>query len=503
MGKRIEEGPINNDDELDEETMSSSSQQQQRPTGPSRKPTKQFVAHSKRNASTTRLNKLKTPEEFRRIKSTDNVMLKRNKSKNKMHQLTAATTTKDSQERGDSNQNQEYSDDTSEQNYTENRRHNNGGILQLEHEDSDDDEQPIQSETPPKDTNTDNNDIPQQPPVTPPGGEASTNNKSHTLPVEEEHKVAPPSQGAENNPDASVTTPQKMSESESESEWKPSILLQSPAPRPQLTTETVLAVSEMSPSNEVFPRSSGSNGSDSDMKSTFLDKSASSADLRTTTTRTQQKLWLQRDLNLPHQQHQSSLSSLLLTTEQRREFERISKEYQSVRNFYSPVVGSLERLKNDRFKIGQNNNMIPKTRKGNKQSNGSSSNNNLSGSSRSGSPTSSDYYSSGLSQSLPKRVSSLSATTLKSPTTPSNTWHAVSPTYSSNIAYLLNRMWMEGTSGSGSESDNNNDPENNSQQNNNTNNKNSSSSPTFSGNAPSINSQAQLVNARIRQQAAA
>ncbi|KAA8909902.1 hypothetical protein TRICI_004339 [Trichomonascus ciferrii] len=409
---------------------------QQKP-GHTRKPTKQFVAHSKRNASTTRLNKLKGPEEFRRIKSTDNVVLRRNKSKNKisqLHSLHKADVSSPGRE-----------EEGNKESVVPNRQRS-GGILQLEHEDSDDEEC----------------EEDQQRPVD--KKEADREKQVNPSVAMGEGTISPPDEGS-----PVPTKETKDSSDSSAADWKPSFVLNSPAPKPQLTTETVVAVSDMSPSQEYFPTTPRQRQHDAE-PATFLDKTASAADLRSTTTRTQQKLWLQRDLNPP--QHPSS--SMLLTTEQRKEFERISKEYMSIRKFFSPVVRSLERLQH---RQAHGHSMIPKSRKSTKFKSASSA----------GSPVDS----SGLSQSFPKRVNSLSATTLKSPSTPSNTWHTASPTYTSNIAYLLNRMWTD----DGSDS-NQHETENSSNQNGS--NK-STSSPTFAGNAPPINSQAQLVNARIRQ----
>lgn len=423
---------------------------QQRP-GHARKPTKQFVAHSKRNASTTRLNKLKGTEEFRRIKSTDNVVLRRNKSKNKINQLHSLHKADvGSPGRGDEEDNKEKDAPS---------RQRSGGILQLEHEDSDDEEYEEEQRRQQQ----------QQQPIN--KKEASPETQAQASPSVEaaaEGTITPPDEGSP--APAKKTKDSSSSSSASAAEWKPSFVLNSPAPKPQLTTETVVAVSDMSPSQEYFPTPRSSNQHQYDSEPAFLDKTTSTADLRSTTTRTQQKLWLQRDLNPP--QHPSS--SMLLTTEQRKEFERISKEYMSIRNFFSPVVSSLERLQHRQT---HGHSMIPKSRKSNKLKPGSSA----------GSPVDP----SGLSQSFPKRVNSLSATTLKSPSTPSNTWHTASPTYTSNIAYLLNRMWTDDGSDSHQHETENTSNQNGSNK--------SASSPTFAGNAPPINSQAQLVNARIRQ----
>ncbi|ANB14506.1 Tco89p [Sugiyamaella lignohabitans] len=152
------------------------------------------------------------------------------------------------------------------------------------------------------------------------------------------------------------------------------------------------------------------------------------------TTRTQQKLWLQRQ-SIDHPP--TPTSTMSLTSEQRRDFERITKEFINVRRYQSPIAEAVDRIRNRRQP--QVSSVALQNRKKRPDTNNSS-----------------DPYSN-LSQSLPKRVTSLSATTLNESngfptdnTNASNTWKSVTTTTAASaanvgsVAYKLTKIWNEG-----------------------------------------------------------
>ena len=281
-----------------------------------------------------------------------------------------------------------------------------------------------------------------------------------------------------------------------DSKFKPVMIRNSLCP-PQISTETVVAVA--TPGSEHSFRSSSTSSSPTKnskqaeeevIKSKFLDSSpmlvpnnpikhrsswihheanetppAHYREAQDTTTRTQQRLWLLRESI----DHPPSENSILYTVEQRREFERVTKEFLTLRKFVNPLTESVERLRTVR--VSNNNATVgtiplvnPKQRR-----------------SSAGSPPEAE-----LENSF-KRVSSLSAITLNnlvqqqqqheqhqqhksqqlqliqqqqqsSPASspPNNTtWHSRDVTESTagsaaaeirSATYLLHRLWKEGWS---------------------------------------------------------
>jgi hypothetical protein len=141
-----------------------------------------------------------------------------------------------------------------------------------------------------------------------------------------------------------------------------------------------------------------------------------------TTTRTQQKLWLQKQSI----EHPPAIGSALQTSEQRRELDRISREYANIRNFCNPVVESLERIRSRR-----RGPTVPVPLKNAKRS---------------------DPYE-GLNNSLPQRVNSLTATTVNETNSSldrNENWKYVTSNTAASAAgvgsvtYLLNKMWTDG-----------------------------------------------------------
>jgi hypothetical protein len=232
-------------------------------------------------------------------------------------------------------------------------------------------------------------------------------------------------------------------------EFKPLLLPNSPAP-PKLSTETVVAIAaDSSPPKQQHgetlhslsgPTLMGSppkatSWADlhrvSSRKSNEVSSPTSTIMASSPTTRTQQKLWLQRQ----NMEEAMADSSTVLSPEKKREFERITKEYINVRKYTNPVIDSIERTRTLRSGVPRAVVLLndPKHRN-----------------------TSAEVE--GLSQSLPKRVTSLSATTLNSMANlnlednPYNdSWHKDITSHSAataaaigTVPYLLNKIWNEG-----------------------------------------------------------
>lgn len=225
-------------------------------------------------------------------------------------------------------------------------------------------------------------------------------------------------------------------------EFKPSLLPNLPAP-PKLSTETVVALAaDSSPPKQHADLTSTSiplkATSWADLHRAASKKSPNEPSSPTSatsavspTTRTQQKLWLQRQ----NMEGAVTDGSALLSPEKKREFERITKEYINVRKYTNPIIESIERIRTVR--VGASTNLPlhnPKQRR-----------------------TSVEIE--GLSQSLPKRVTSLSATTLNSmadfnleDNNPYNgSWHkditsnsAATAAAIGTVPYLLQKIWTEG-----------------------------------------------------------
>lgn len=234
-------------------------------------------------------------------------------------------------------------------------------------------------------------------------------------------------------------------------EYKPFLLPNAPAP-PKLSTETVVAIAgDNSPPKQQHVESmhnlTGSNLFESppkvtswadlhrvsSRKSNEMTPSTHSSAMATTspTTRTQQRLWIQRQ----NMEEAMADNSTLVSPEKKREFERITKEYINVRKYTNPVIDSIDRIRN----LRSDTHMITMKLNNPKQRHSSA-----------------DVE--GLSQSLPKRISSLSATTLNSMAelnledNPYNDdWHkditsnsAATAAAIGTIPYLLNKIWKEG-----------------------------------------------------------
>lgn len=190
----------------------------------------------------------------------------------------------------------------------------------------------------------------------------------------------------------------------------------------------------------------GSNGSTGSQSSP---KSAKSG----LTTRTQQRLWLQRQKSidpdfassgLPDGQSNDGRKSILtmsgwslgehgvqLTTDQRKVIDRIGKELNSIRRFGSPLAESVDRCRTLRKGVETVPLLVPPKR----------------------SLITAESASQGLSQSLPKRATSLSATTLDkladssnsgSPSSRKRTTNGIGAADMGAVPYLLSRMWSEG-----------------------------------------------------------
>lgn len=387
-------------------------------TNLARKP-KQFVAHSRhgRTASSTKLTKMKGGDEFRRTKSTDNMSLRRSRSKiAPMHSVKPRPPLVSRGSGGPEKQPAR-------------------AVIQLDHE-SDDDEDEVQHDSS-NGTGTNGDKNHQSVQSSTVGSEAASRQDTQEDEVKQHHDLHHPDLGAstkdkspvqhQNGSDTQISNdfektngaPSRSSSSTADIQTsssnqnksdtpdmvlRPALLKGSKSIPPQVSTETVVALSDAS------PQPLGKADSSTDLhQSQFFDKSdASSPDARFSATRTQQKLWLQRDLNFV-----SPSSSVILSSEQRRDLERIAKEYMSIKKYASPYLESL-----DRISIRQrqsHSSAIPK----------------------SGRPN--DVSGSGLSQSLPKRVSSLSATTLNKQDLNSPPPAASSTT----ISMLLNKLWLD------------------------------------------------------------
>uniref|UniRef100_A0A060T9V2 ARAD1C40480p n=1 Tax=Blastobotrys adeninivorans TaxID=409370 RepID=A0A060T9V2_BLAAD len=387
-------------------------------TNLARKP-KQFVAHSRhgRTASSTKLTKMKGGDEFRRTKSTENMSLRRSRSKlAPMHPVKPRPPLVSRGSGGPEKQPAR-------------------AVIQLDHE-SDDDEDEVHHDSS-NGTNGDNDQSARSSTV---DLEAASREDTLEDEIKQHHDLHHPnlpegsytkdkspvkhqndsdtqiSNGFE-KPDrvrvpskssSSTTDIQASSSNQNKSDTpdmvlRPALLKGSKSIPPQVSTETVVALSDASPQ----PLAKTDSSTDL-QQSQFFDKSEASPDARFSATRTQQKLWLQRDLNFV-----SPSSSVILSSEQRRDLERIAKEYMSIKKYASPYLESL-----DRISIRQrqyHSSAIPKSGRLN------------------------DANGPGLSQSLPKRVSSLSATTLNK-----QDLNSSSPSASStNISLLLNKLWLD------------------------------------------------------------
>lgn len=190
----------------------------------------------------------------------------------------------------------------------------------------------------------------------------------------------------------------------------------------------------------------GSNGSAGSQSSP---KSAKSG----LTTRTQQRLWLQRQKSIDPDFSNSGLldgqvnddrksyltmsgwslgeHGVQLTTDQRKVIDRIGKELNSIRRFGSPLAEAVDRCRTLRKGVETVPLLVPPKR----------------------SLITAESASQGLSQSLPKRTTSLSATTLDkladsansgSPSSRKRTTNGVAAADMGAVPYLLSRMWSEG-----------------------------------------------------------
>ncbi|CAN6606625.1 hypothetical protein TRVA0_003S01750 [Trichomonascus vanleenenianus] len=264
--------------------------------------------------------------------------------------------------------------------------------------------------------------------------------------------------GAERNEEPRTPQSQQIAEFSGTQKQQPlrlpSFIRNSPIPPPQISTETVVAVSDPygSPPPRDGTHRSTPPESELNLKSRFIDSRTPASSSITgeetpqkpglqrsvsySTTRTQQKLWLQRE-SVDHQQ----ASPHYLTPEQRREFERIGKEYLSVLKYSSPLAEAIQRIRVDR--VQNSNGPIPLAKRGIRHQYSLSS-------------TSGE---SALSQSLPKRVNSLSATAVnslfdsmdRSKSEEESTWHKDSPSLSNSVeapmnsvTHLMSKLWTEG-----------------------------------------------------------